>query len=117
MVSALPQVFAFPSKAVGVIDFTNASVVKAIQTIFDEILAVFPSRYVHMGGDEVNFGEVNGLPEIAAALKRENVTSSADLYRIFIGQMDTYAKANGKTLQVCEDHIYNTPRLHSDLDD
>jgi len=45
----LPSVFAFPSKAVGVVNFVNASVVSALQTIFDEILAVFPSSYVHMG--------------------------------------------------------------------
>jgi hypothetical protein len=32
------------------------------------------------GGDEVNFGELNGLPEIASALKRENVNTTADLY-------------------------------------
>ena len=103
MISSLPGVFAFPSKAVGVVDFTNASVVRALQTIFDEIQAVFPSSYVHMcvymylelfsfcsqedsrclacrGGDEVNFGEINGLPEIAAALKRDKVNTTADLY-------------------------------------
>ncbi len=48
MIGSLPGVFAFPSKAVGVVDFTNASVIHALQTIFDEIQAVFPSSYVHM---------------------------------------------------------------------
>ena len=121
MISSLPGVFAFPSKSVGVVDFTNASVISALQNIFDEIQAVFPSSYIHMcvctclehcsrcvwettvsrtdwrpsasfllfslgflgsgrGGDEVNFGELNGLPEIASALKRENVNTTADLY-------------------------------------
>jgi hypothetical protein len=37
---------------VGIIDFTNASVVSAIQTIFDEISDVFPSPFVHCGGAE-----------------------------------------------------------------
>jgi hypothetical protein len=48
LVQSLPHVFGFPSKAVGVLDFTNASVVGALQTIFEEILQVFPSSYVHM---------------------------------------------------------------------
>ena len=45
MINSLPQVFAFPSKAVGVVDFTNASVVTALQTIYGEIQQVFPSKY------------------------------------------------------------------------
>lgn len=48
MIRSLPGVFAFSSKPVGVVDFTNATVIRALQTIFDEIQAVFPSRYVHM---------------------------------------------------------------------
>lgn len=34
----------------------------------------------YRGGDEVNFGEIDGLPEIAAALQKERVNSTADLY-------------------------------------
>lgn len=48
MISSLPAVFAFPSKPVGVVDFTNTTVIRALQTIFDEIQAVFPSSYIHM---------------------------------------------------------------------
>ena len=57
MVRTLPHIFGFPSigeKQVGIVDFTNTSVVSALQTIFDEISEVFPSPYVHMGGDEVS---------------------------------------------------------------
>ena len=40
----------------GIVNFVNDTVVKAVQTLFDEISAVFPSAYVHMGGDEVSLG-------------------------------------------------------------
>ena len=94
MTHTLPGTFGFKSAPqLGIIDFTNASVISAVQTIFDEISDVFPSEYVHMGGDEVDFGALTNLPEIAAALKRENVAEVADLYRIFIGKMDAYAPA------------------------
>eukprot|EP00935_MAST-01C_sp_MAST-1C-sp1_P001202 g1202.t1 len=103
MTHTLPGTFGFKSAPqLGIIDFTNASVILAVQTIFDEISAVFPSEYVHMGGDEVDFGALTNLPEIAAALKRENVAEVADLYRIFIGKMDAYAKSRNKTLHVWE---------------
>ena len=41
-----------------------------LQTIYDEIEAVFPSGYVMMGGDEVNLGAIANLPEIKAAAKK-----------------------------------------------
>ena len=50
LTGALPSVFAFKSKpSVGIIDFVSPAVVAAIQTIFDEIEAVFPSGFVMMG--------------------------------------------------------------------
>jgi hypothetical protein len=55
-----------------------------------------------MGGDEVNLNSVAKLPEITAALKRDNVTNVADLYRLFIAKMNAYAKAQNRTLHVWE---------------
>jgi hypothetical protein len=113
MVRSLPHVFGFGSigiqAQVGIVDFTNKSVVHALQTIFSEINAVFPSPYVHMGGDEVSFGKIAKLPEIAAALKRENLSEPTDLYRLFIDNMQRYAKAQGKILQVWEGFRSDVP--------
>lgn len=47
-------------------------------------VSLFAQRRVigalYRGGDEVNFGEIDGLPEITAALQNENVNTTADLY-------------------------------------
>ena len=100
---ALPAVFGFPSKpTTDVCDFTSDATVAALQAIFDEIADVFPSDIIHMGGDEVNFNEIKNLPEIAAALKRENVSAVVDLYRIFIRKMHSYAESRNRTLHVWE---------------
>ena len=112
MTSTLPGTFGFASlgaKQAGIVDFTNDTVIAAIQTIFDEISSVFASKYVHMGGDEVSLGKVANTPEVLAALKREKVPAASDLYRIFIGKMDTYAKSRNKTLLVWEGFKPNTP--------
>jgi len=106
LTAALPGTFGFASlgdKQVGIVDFTSDAVVAALQTIFDEIGAAFPtSPYVHMGGDEVNLGKVQATPEVQAAMMAKNVTSAAELYRLFLGRMDSYAKARNKTLLVWE---------------
>ena len=52
---------------------------------------------------------IENLPEIAAALKREKVNTTADLYRLFIGQMNDFAKSKGKTLQVWEGFKSSVP--------
>ena len=59
----LPEVFGFESlgngsQQLGICDFTSGSVLTALQTIFDEISAVFPSSgTVHMGGDKVSLAD------------------------------------------------------------
>ena len=90
------------SKQVGIVNLANRSTITALQTIFDEIDEVFPSPYVHCGGDEVSFGTLDGLPEVHAAIKALGLNSSTDIYRWFIAEMDAYAKARNKTLVVWE---------------
>ena len=53
-----------------------------------------------MGGDEVNLGSIANLPEVVAAVKRKGVADVADLYRLFIVEMNTFARGLNKTLQV-----------------
>ena len=57
---------------------------------------------VMCGGDEVNFGALDRLPEVQAAIKAFGLNSSTDIYRRFIAEMDSYAKGKNKTLIVWE---------------
>jgi N-acetyl-beta-hexosaminidase len=98
-------VFGWPSKGSNqpdIINFVNDSVVAAIQTLYDEVSEVFPGSYMNIGGDEVNLGYVDGLPEAQAAIKALGLKSSYDLYRRFIVQMQTFATKRGRKLVVWE---------------
>ena len=46
-----------------------------ISDVLDEIFELFPSEYIHIGGDEVNFGSAcwNENPDIQALMKREGL--------------------------------------------
>jgi N-acetyl-beta-hexosaminidase len=83
LVETLPATFAFQSHPTGdIIDFTNASVVVAVQELFREIADTFPtSPIVHMGGDEVSLGRIANYPEVTSAIKAKGVASVTDLYR------------------------------------
>ena len=99
----MPAEFGFPSHpSLGIIDFTNPQVVQRMQTIFNEIYEVFGTPIVHMGADEVDFKRLGTLPEIQAALQKQNLTSAVDLYREFIVTMDRFAVASNRTLHVWE---------------
>eukprot|EP00041_Stephanoeca_diplocostata_P025954 m.692170 g.692170 ORF g.692170 m.692170 type:complete len:696 (+) comp22859_c0_seq13:228-2315(+) len=103
IVHAAPDLFAFNSTpTLGIIDLTSAAVIGRVQTIYDEIAAVFPSPFVHIGGDEVNFGALERVPEVQDFIKSKNYSSVTDVYRNFIAEMDAYATARGRTLHVWE---------------
>lgn len=104
LTKVLPKIFGFPSKpSLDVINFVDPAVVSAVQTIYDEIEAVFPSGYVMMGGDEVNLAAIQNLPEIkAAAAKMGHNATGYDLYRQFIVDMHTFASGTGRELIVWE---------------
>jgi len=105
LLSALPEKFGWPSREghqPGIVNFVNDTVVAAVQTLFDEVSAVFPGSYVHIGGDEVAFNTLDGLPEVQAAAKTLGLNSSYDLYRRFIAQMQSYAAKSGRELLVWE---------------
>jgi N-acetyl-beta-hexosaminidase len=70
------------SGRIGIVNLVNKSTVRAIQDIFDEIQEVFPSPYVHIGADEVNFGALSGVKEVKDAIANRcssNNTRSAPL--------------------------------------
>lgn len=101
MISALPELFGFPSApTLGIANFANKTVVKRLQTVFDEIDEVLPSPFVAIGGDEVSFPSVENLPEVLNALKQQSLSGVADLYRLFIVEMRSYAITKNKTLRV-----------------
>ena len=107
--TACPNDFRFRSDSnssdptrLGVIDFTSDAMIARPRTIFDEISTVFPSEYIHMGGNEVSFKVLECLPEVISALGAANLTRVYDLYRLSIARMRDFAASRNKTLIVWE---------------
>ena len=102
------DLFAFPSSrntscdANQVTNFLDPETVKRMQTLLDEVSAVFPSPIIHMGGDELQWWRIDNLTEVAAALTKTGLSSDRDLYRKFIEEMRVFAVSRNKTLHVWE---------------
>ncbi len=65
------------------LDPTRGAVRAAVATLFSEVAACFPDRYVHFGGDEVHPQAWSQDPQIAAYMARHGLADSAALQARF----------------------------------
>lgn len=68
--------------------------------ILREVAGLFPSKYMHIGGDEVSFGikAWESDPDVQALLKREGLAQVKDAERYFINRMTDSVQVLGKEL-------------------
>lgn len=61
------------------LDPDNPSAVRAAQTLFGELAEVFPDRFVHFGGDEVQLPDTTEIGDLQAAFNAPVVTRLSEL--------------------------------------
>jgi hexosaminidase len=66
--------------------------------IFKEIAGLFPSKYIHIGGDEVNPYFWDHCSRCQALMKKENMNSAVELQHYFIHRVETILHSLGKRM-------------------
>jgi hexosaminidase len=74
------------------------STVAFMQDVLREVMALFPSPYIHIGGDEAGKSQWKASPEIQARIRTLGLKDEHELQSWFIRQMDTFLTANGRRL-------------------
>lgn len=72
-----------------------------LTNILREVNVLFPSGLIHLGGDEVSFGNQQwiNLPEVKSLMQKEKLADLKEVEKYFIKRMsDSLAKLNSKTL-------------------
>jgi hexosaminidase len=69
-----------------------------LDAVLDEVMQLFPSRYVHVGGDEAVKDEWNASKEIQARARELGIPDSAALQAYFTRRMARYLEAHGRRL-------------------
>lgn len=69
-----------------------------LQNVLDEVLPLFPSTYVHVGGDESPKTHWKICPNCQRRIKDESLKDEHALQSYFIQRMEGYINGNGKTL-------------------
>lgn len=66
--------------------------------VFDEMVTLFPSGYIHIGGDEVAHGAWLASPLCKALMQREGLKGTAELQSYFLERVKAMLTARGRKL-------------------
>lgn len=69
-----------------------------LQDVIDEIVPLFPSPYIHVGGDECPKSNWKKCPKCQQRMKDNNLKDEHELQSYFIQRMEKYINGKGKTL-------------------
>jgi len=68
----------------------NEEVFSFLEDVFDEVLKVFPSKYIHIGGDELDKNPWKKCARCQARMKTEGLKDENELQSYFIKRMENY---------------------------
>ena len=74
----------------------NDSVFTFLQNVIDEVAALFPSRYIHLGGDEAQKTYWKKCPLCQQRMKKEHLVHEEDLQGYFMKRIGEYVRSKGK---------------------
>ena len=69
-----------------------------LENVLTEVMALFPSTYIHIGGDEAPKTVWQQSPIAQAVIKRENLKDEHELQSYFIRRMEKFLNAHGRQL-------------------
>jgi hexosaminidase len=69
-----------------------------MQDVLGEVLQLFPSQFIHVGGDEAVKTQWQSSPRIQARIRELGLKNEEELQSWFIRQMDAYLTARGRRL-------------------
>lgn len=77
---------------------TKDSTLQFLQDILDEVLMLFPGKFIHVGGDEVPKTRWKACPACQDNLKKHSLKNEHELQSYFIRQMDLYLTKHHRQL-------------------
>lgn len=76
----------------------NDSTFNFLQDVLDEVLPLFPSQIIHVGGDECPKTNWKRCPKCQARMKALGLKDEHELQSYFIQRMEKYLNGKGRTL-------------------
>ncbi len=76
----------------------NERVFSFLEDVLNEIIPLFPSKYIHIGGDEATKNNWEKCPKCKARMQKEGLKNVEQLQSYFIKRMERFISSKGKVL-------------------
>ena len=81
-----------------VFNVADPKVMKFLDEVTDEVIAIFPGAVFHIGGDEVKYDQWKNSPAIRAYMAEHNLKTPAELQVYFTNEISNMLAAKGKRM-------------------
>jgi len=76
----------------------NDSTYVFFQDVLDEVMALFPSKYIHIGGDEAPKARWHECPKCQALMKTQGLKDEHELQSYFVKRIEKYVVSKGRKI-------------------
>ncbi len=80
-----------------------------LQNVLLEVMDIFPSPWIHVGGDEVNAGAWNKNAEVAKEMQAKGFADTQQLRKAFMQRMARFIEEHGRTTAVWHEALATEP--------
>ncbi len=81
-----------------VYDISNQRVLQFLKDVLDEVMVLFPSKVIHIGGDEVKYNHWKNSLAVQKYMKANNLSTPADLQVFFTNNISKYLQTKGRRM-------------------
>ena len=79
-------------------DVTNPKVLEFFSDVFDELIEMFPSPVIHIGGDEIRYDQWNSSYKVKSYMRKNGLNTPAELQVFFTNNISNMLKEKGKRM-------------------
>ena len=76
----------------------NDSTFRFVQDVLDEVITLFPAKYIHIGGDEAPKYRWENCSKCQARIKKEGLKDELELQSYFIKRVEAYLKTKNRSI-------------------
>lgn len=88
----------------------NELVYQFYQDVLDEVMDIFPSQYIHLGGDEAEKSHWKKCPLCQKRIEEEGLDNFEELQAYFMDRINHYVRSKGRTAMGWDEVTYGDPK-------
>jgi hexosaminidase len=100
-----------------VYDVSDPKVYQFLTEVLDEVIDLFPSKVIHIGGDEVKYNHWKESASVQAYMKDKGLSTPAELQVFFTNNISHYLQSKGKRMMGWNEIMGHNLHEYQDVSD